>query len=52
MDLQNYRRIVARWNNGYFLFTTVFRISFEIYGARHVLGQFAIQFQFYCLGHL
>jgi len=34
------------------LVTSVIRISFEIYGARHVLGQFAIQFQFYCLGHL
>jgi len=34
------------------LVTSVIRISFEIYGSRNVLGQFAIQFQFYCLGHL
>ena len=44
MDLQNYRTIVAWWNNGYFLVTSVIRILFEIYGARHVLGQFTIQF--------
>ena len=36
MDLQNYRTIVAWWNNGYFLVTQVIRISFEIYGARHL----------------
>jgi len=34
------------------LVISVIRILFEIYGARHALGQFTIQFQFYCLGHL
>ena len=52
MHLQNYRKIVAWWNNGHFLVTSVIRISFDIYGDRHVLWQFAIQFKFYCLGHL
>jgi len=32
--------------------TPVFHISFEIYGTRHVLWQFAIQFQLCCLGQL
>ena len=44
--------IVEWWNNRYFLVTSVINISFEIYGTRHVLRQFAIQFQFCCLGHL
>ena len=44
--------IVEWWNNRYFLVTSVINISLEIYGTRHVLRQFAIQFQFCCLGHL